>query len=293
MLRLAASAEQHSVHVLAQPIIDVALRDRVDLCAVSSAEEIATQGVEVLLVDGSRVRVGKPSFIEDAVGTLRRADLAPGETAVYVSVDDTLAGVIVLSDPVRPQAAETVARMRAAGVDQVLMVTGDVASTAESIARDIGVTRVHAETTPQMKVDIVRSLEPGPTLMVGDGINDAPVLAVADAGIAMAGRGATAASESASAVVTSDDIARVADVMEVSRRTVSIALQAIWLGIVISVGLMLVAAFGYLPAVAGALLQEVVDLVAIACALRALTIHRGITRRSTAEQAGLQHRAVA
>src|SRR5690606_12605415 len=149
-----------------------------------------------------------------------------------------------------------------------------VAPTAESIASEVGISTVHAETTPQGKVEIVRALSPRPVLMVGDGINDAPVLAAADVGIAIAGRGATAASESASAVVTSDDIAGVADVMEVSRRTVSIALQSIWMGIVISVGLMLVAAFGHLPAVAGALLQEVVDLVAIASALRALTVHR-------------------
>ncbi|MBS4754239.1 heavy metal translocating P-type ATPase [Nocardioides sp. zg-ZUI104] len=291
VLRLAASAEQHSVHVFAQPIVDVALRDGIDLCPVTSAEEVATHGVEVLLGDGSRVRVGKPSFIEDAVGALHRADLAPGETAVYVSTDDTFAGVIVLSDPVRPQAAETVARMRAAGVEQVVMVTGDVASTARSIAGELGVTEVHAETTPQMKVDIVGSLAPRPTLMVGDGINDAPVLAAADAGIAMAGRGATAASESASAVVTSDDISRVADAMEVSRRTVAVALQAIWLGIAISIVLMLVAAFGYLPAVVGALLQEVVDLVAIVWALRALAIHRGITARTVAEPAGEHRRA--
>lgn len=283
-LRLAASAEQQSVHVFAQPIVDVALRQGGDLWSVTSAEEVATQGVEAVIGDGSRVRVGKPAFIEDAVGTLERTPLAPGQTAVYVSIDDALAGVIVLSDPVRPHAADTVARMRDAGVDQVVMITGDVAPTAESIAHEVGITRVHAETTPQTKVEIVRALEPRPTLMVGDGINDAPVLAVADAGIAMAGRGATAASESASAVVTSDDVARVADAMEVSRGTISIALQAIWLGIAVSIGLMLVAAFGYLPAVVGALLQEVVDLLAIACALRALTLHRAVGHRDVGER---------
>ena len=275
-LRLAAAAEHHSVHVFAQPIIDVAGRDGLELPEIVSAEEVATHGVEATLGDGSRVRVGKPAFIEEATGPLQRTALGPGETAVYVSVDDALAGTIVLSDPVRPHAADTVVRLREAGVSQIVMVTGDVAPTAESIAREVGISTVHAETTPQAKVDIVRSLEPRPVLMVGDGINDAPVLAVADVGIAMAGRGATAASESASAVVTSDDLARVADVMQVSRRTVSIALQSIWMGIIISVALMLVAAFGYLPAVAGALLQEVVDLVAILSALRALTIHREI-----------------
>jgi cation transport ATPase len=277
-LRLAAAAEQYSVHVFAQPIFDTARRDGLGLPQVQAAQEMATHGVEATLTDGSRVRVGKPAFIEVVTGPLQRADLGPGETAVYVSVDDELAGVIVLSDPVRPDAADTVARMRAAGVQQIVMVTGDVTSTAESIAREVNLRTVHAETTPQSKVDVLGALQPRPALMVGDGINDAPVLAAADVGIAMAGRGATAASESASAVLTSDDLSRIADVMEVSRRTVSIALQSIWLGIIISVGLMLVAAFGYLPAVAGALLQEVVDLVAILSALRALAAHRTIPR---------------
>ena len=275
-LRLAAAAEQYSSHVFAQPIIDAVQKAGQELSRVVAAEEIATNGVQATLDDGTRVRVGKPAFVEEVVGTLVRAELAAGETAVYVAVDDELAGVVVLSDPVRPNAAETLARMRTAGVAEFALITGDVTSTAESVADEVGITTVHAETTPQGKVDIVRSMRPRPVLMVGDGINDAPVLAVADVGVAMAGRGATAASDSASAVVTSDDIARVADVMEVSRRTVSIALQSIWLGIIISIGLMLVAAFGYLPAVAGALLQEVVDLVAIISALRALALHRRV-----------------
>ncbi len=287
-LALAAAAEQYSVHVFAQPMIELARRDGLDLPRILTAEEVATNGVEATLADGTQVRVGKPGFVEGVTGPLQRTVLEAGETAVYVSVGDALAGVIVLSDPVRPHAAATVARMRAAGVKKVVMVTGDVASTAASIAREVGLTAVHAETTPQTKVDIVAALHPRPVLMVGDGLNDAPVLAAADVGIAMAGRGVTAASESASAVLTSDDLTRVADVMEVSRRTVAIAVQSIWMGIVISVGLMLVAAFGYLPAVVGALLQEVVDLVAILSALRALAAHRAIQRSGGSQGSGEQ-----
>lgn len=276
VLALAGAAEQHSVHAFAQPIAEFVAKQGVTLPEVLAAEEIATQGIAATLGDGSRVRVGKPTFIAETVGEFERQILAPGQTAVYVSIDKTLAGVIVLSDPVRPGAAETISRLRAAGIESVAMVTGDTQPTAESIAHAIGVSTVFAETTPQEKVDIVRGLEPKPVLMVGDGINDAPVLAAADVGIAMAGRGATAASESASAVITSDDITRVADATAVSRRTVAIALQSIWTGIAASVGLMLVAAVGLLPAVAGALLQEAVDLVAILASLRALTIYRTI-----------------
>lgn len=278
-LQLAATAEQYSIHVFAGPVVEAAAAQGLELHAVRGAEEVATNGVLATLHDGAQVRVGKPAFVAEVVGDLLRVDLQAGETAVYVAVDDHLAGVIVLSDPVREQAARTVERLRSFGVGEFALVTGDVASTAASVASEVGIGTVHAEITPQRKVEIVTALAPRPVLMVGDGINDAPVLAAADVGIALAGRGASAASESASAVVTSDDIGRVADVVEVSRRTVRIALQTIWMGIAVSVVLMLVAAVGLLPAVAGALLQEVVDLAAIVSALRAIQLHRPFRQR--------------
>ncbi len=277
-LEHAAGAEQFSVHVFADPIVEAAHMRGLEPAHVNGAQEIATNGVRATLADGSEVRVGKATFIEEATGHLDRVELAAGESAVYVSVGESLAGVIVLSDPLRPHTAQTVSRLREAGLTDIAMVTGDVESTAQSIAREAGITTVHAEATPQAKVDIVRAIQHRPVLMVGDGINDAPVLAAADVGIAMAGRGATVASETAAAVITSNDISRVADVVDLSKRTITIALQSIWIGIIISIGLMLVAAFGYLPAVAGALLQEVVDIVAIGSALRALAIYRKFTR---------------
>lgn len=283
-LQLAAAAEQYSVHVFADPIVASARTQQLELPEVVTADEVATNGLLASLADGTSVRVGKPSFIEEVTGPIDRPVLSAGETAVYVSVGDELAGVIILSDPIREQSADTVSRLRRAGVAEIAMVTGDITSTAESVAHAVDIQTVHAETTPQTKVRIVQAMRPRPVLMVGDGINDAPVLAAADVGVAMAGRGATVASESAAAVITSNDIARVADVAYVSRRTVQIALQSIWMGIIISVGLMLVAAFGYLPAVVGALLQEIVDLVAILSALRALRAHRGARRESPARR---------
>ena len=151
-----------------------------------------------------------------------------------------------------------------------LMLTGDVATTARPIAQKLGIAEVHSECLPEDKVPIVRDARPRPVIMVGDGVNDAPVLAVADVGIAMGGKGSTAASESADVVILLDEVSRVAWAVAIGQRTVRIALQSIWMGIAISVGLMLVAAAGALPAVAGALLQEVVDLVAILGALRAV-----------------------
>lgn len=275
-LQFAAAAEQYSVHVFAEPIVQAARQQQLEMPVVTNAEEVATNGVQATFADDSVVRVGKPTFVEEVTGPVTRPALEAGETAVYVSVGDELAGIIILSDPIRVNAAATISRLRQAGLAEIAMVTGDVEPTARSVAHAVGIQLVHAETTPQSKVEIVQAMQPRPVLMVGDGINDAPVLAAADVGIAMAGRGATVASESAAAVITSNDIARVADVAEVSRRTVNIALQSIWLGIIISVGLMIVAACGYLAAVVGALLQEIVDLVAIVSALRALRAHKKV-----------------
>src|SRR5690606_30428505 len=171
------------------------------------------------------------------------------------------------------------------GVVHTYMLTGDARSTAEHLAGQAGITEVHAELLPQDKVDIVRGLPHRPVAMVGDGVNDAPVLAVADVGIAMGARGATAASDSADVVILVDDISKTADAVAIGQRTTRIALESIWIGIVISVGLMLIAAVGLLPAIAGAALQEVVDLVAIAAALRAL----GRGKRARAAVGGPRH----
>jgi P-type E1-E2 ATPase len=150
------------------------------------------------------------------------------------------------------------------------MVTGDVEETADYIAKQVGLSEVYANCLPGDKVEIIGGLTPHAVLMVGDGVNDAPVLAVADVGIALGARGSTAASESADVVILLDDLERAAQAVEIGQRTIRIALESIWLGIVISVGLMVLAAFGFLPAVIGAILQEVVDLVAILGALRAV-----------------------
>ena len=274
VLRLAASAEVYSSHVLATAVISAATERELDLVAIAQAEEVATNGVAATLGPDApwrgTVRVGKPGWVREYAPELEHAALEPGELAIYVTLDDAVVGTLVMRDQVRPESAETVAALASLGIERRLMVTGDVAATAKPIAAGLGIDEVHTECRPRDKVEIVAEVQPRPLIMVGDGLNDAPVLAAADIGFAMGARGATAASESADVVNRFDSLTGVAHAVRIGQDTVRIALQSIWLGIIISVGLMLVAAFGFLPALAGAWLQEVVDLVAILGALRAL-----------------------
>ena len=285
LLGVVASAEQYSSHVLAAALRQAATDRGIPLREASRAGEVATHGVEAT-IEGKEVVVGKPAFVAERATGVHRRPFASGEAAVYVAVDGRFAGTVVLRDELREEAPETVERLRRSGIRHIILITGDVEQTARPIAEQLGIDDVHAECLPQDKVDLVRTASPRPVIMVGDGVNDAPVLAVADVGIALGARGSTAASESADVVILVDDVSKVADAVEIGQRTVHIALQSIWLGIAISVGLMLVAAFGWLPAIIGAALQEVVDLITILNALRALLPGRTdaarlrVTRRS-------------
>ena len=197
-----------------------------------------------------------------------------GEAHILVALDGHLAGVIVMADELRPDAREIVPHLRSEGVRHVAMVSGDRRSVAERIGQELGVDRVYSEQSPEQKLEIVRLLHSDPAfrpvVMVGDGVNDAPALAVADLGIAMGAAGATVSSETADAVVTVDRVDRVADAIRIGRRSLRIARQSVLVGMGLSLAAMVVAAFGYLPPVAGALLQEVIDLAVILNALRAL-----------------------
>ncbi len=276
LLGYVASAERYSSHVLARSLQDAAMTRGIVLREAVGAREVATNGVEAT-IDSHAVVVGKPAFVAERVTGLERHTAASGEATVYVGVDGAFAGVIVLRDEVREESAVTLAELARLGVRETMLITGDVEETARPIADALGITRVHAECLPEDKVRLIRSASPRPVVMVGDGVNDAPVLAAADVGIALGARGSTAASESADVVILVDDLSRVADAVAIGKRTVAIALQSILVGIAISVALMIVAAFGVIPAVVGAGLQEVVDLVTILGALRALSPGRGVS----------------
>jgi heavy metal translocating P-type ATPase len=273
LLTAVAEAEEYSSHVLAASFLRAADARGLVRRGAESAREVATNGVEAV-VAGRRIVVGKFAFVAEHAPDAVRTPIAPGELAVYAAIDGRYAGAILASDVVRPEAPDMLARLDALGIRHTLMLTGDARETAEHVAAALGIREVQAECLPADKVAAIQHLDERPVVMVGDGVNDAPVLAAAEVGVAMGAKGATAASESADVVVLVDDISRVADAITIGRRTVRVALQSIWIGIGVSVALMLVASFGLIPATVGALLQELVDLVTILAALRAVGSRR-------------------
>jgi heavy metal translocating P-type ATPase len=275
MLRLAASLDQVSGHVLAGAVVRSALARNCRLSLPAHTEEIPGQGIRGT-VDGRQVTVGTATFAavppaQPWAKRARRLARLDGATTVFVTVDGVCAGALVLDDPVRPDAGRTIRALRRGGIARIVMVTGDRAEVADMIGAIIGVDEVLAERSPAGKLDAVRTeRRNSPATMVGDGINDAPALALADVGVAMGARGASAASEAADAVLTVDRLDRLGDVAAVARRTRRIALQSVLAGMGLSLAAMGAAAAGLLPAVWGAILQEAIDVAVILNALRAL-----------------------
>lgn len=265
VLALAGALEAHSPHLLAASIVEAAERAGA-LPVARDIREVAGMGLQGS-VDGRTVVVGKAEFVPGAHDA-EHAGLEAGEMAVHVAVDGVYAGAIVLRDTLREDARQTIDRLRDLGVRHFIMLTGDARATAEVIGGQTGLTDIRASLLPKDKVEAVRGAEK-PVMMIGDGVNDAPVLAAADVGVAMGARGSSAASQSADIVLLVDDFGRVADVIAIARRTVRVATQSVWVGIGLSTALMVVAAFGFLPAILGALLQEAVDVLTILNGLRA------------------------
>ncbi|HKG03177.1 MAG TPA: heavy metal translocating P-type ATPase [Conexibacter sp.] len=279
ILRLAASAEQLSAHVLAEGIVHDAQARGLRLEQPGNAHEDPGDGIEAT-VGGRRIAVGGERWLHTrgfaaADGVATAVDGAdPGRALVHVGIDGAIVGALVMADRLRPDAAQLAQSLRDAGVRQVAMVTGDSDAVAQAIAREAGLDRVYAERTPEEKLEVVRAVrarpELRPVVMVGDGVNDAPALALADVGVAIAGESETVSSEAADAVITVDRIDRVATAVRIGRRTMRIARQSVIAGMALSLVAMGFAAAGLLPPVAGALLQEAIDVAVILNALRAL-----------------------
>ena len=269
VLALAASLEQSSNHVLAQAIVADAVRKGLKLAKAKHVQEIAGRGLKASL-KGQDVLVGRSSLLTEngiELPGLKGQHIA--QTAVYVAVDGKAAGVITLKDELRPESLQTLQRLQQLGIRHTLMVTGDNQAAADSVARELGIEEVYAETLPADKLHAVEKVKYRPVAFVGDGVNDAPVLTAADVGIALGARGSTAASESADMIIMLDDLSRVASAFEIAKRTFKIARQSILTGIFLSLALMLVFATGHFSPLSGAIAQEAVDVVVIFNALRA------------------------
>lgn len=273
ILRAAASVDQMSAHVLAEAIVDAARARGLPLSLPTEVVEEPGRGITATL-DGHRVHVGKlprDSVSPDWARAVVNRALLDGAAIAWVCVDGRPTGAVLLRDPLRRHAPRTVRRLREAGLTRLVMLTGDRAEPAREAAAVLGLDDVYAEQSPADKVAAVRAEKDcAVTVMVGDGVNDAPALAAASIGVAMGARGSTASSEAAGIVLTTDRLERLADAMDIARWSRRIAVQSAVVGMALSLAAMAVAALGYLPPAVGALVQEGIDVAVILNALRAL-----------------------
>lgn len=269
LLSYAASAERSSGHILARSLLNYAVKHDVNLLEVQQLSEATGNGVTAQIA-GQTIKVGKASFVAPNSQVAETT-----QTCVYISLNDQYIGTITFIDKLRLEAAQTMQTLRDHGVKHLMMLTGDQQAIAQTIAKEVGIDDVRAKLLPEEKIQALKAVPESehPVIMVGDGVNDAPSLTVADVGIAMGAHGATAASESADVVILKDDLLKVAKAVEIAQDTLRIARQAVLIGIFICVFLMLVASTGLIPAIVGAMFQEVIDTVSILWGLRARYSH--------------------
>jgi heavy metal translocating P-type ATPase len=274
LLRIAASLDQASKHVIAQTIVAEARSQGLTLAVPSEVVETPGEGATGL-VDGRRVMVGGLKFVAGKLGTADLATLGgarpAGALTAAVAVDGKLAGLLILSDELRAGTEAMLRDLRQLGIERIVLATGDRAEVAQAITAGLSIDLVRSDLTPDQKILVVLSeRKNGPVMMIGDGVNDAPALAAADIGVAMGAKGAAASAEAADVVLLVDHLDRILPAIRIARRSRFIALQSVIAGIGLSIVAMIAAALGYLVPVEGALLQEVIDVAVIFNALRAL-----------------------
>jgi heavy metal translocating P-type ATPase len=276
LLRLAASLDQMSSHVLASSLVRSARERGLALSLPSDVAERAGAGIGGS-VDGHVVRLGSYAWVAEGAnvavesGRFQRRVMRHEGSVIFAAVDGQIAGAFLFDDPIRPDAPRVLRLVKRRGIAETVMLTGDHAAIAEAVGGAIGVDHVMSELAPEEKVAAVRaSQRERVTVMVGDGINDAPALAAADIGVAMGARGATSSSEAADVVLVVDRLDRLLEAIEIARRARGIAIQSMVAGMALSFVAMGLATVGLLPPVLGALLQEGIDAAAILNALRAL-----------------------
>lgn len=268
VLQLAASIDQYSSHSVAQSLVNGAKDRRIELLPVINLHEKLGHSMNGN-VGGAHISVGQ--MTSQAPPWRRMHD----ELQVGVYRDEQLIGIIGMADPIRSESRQLLRNLAEAGVLEIAMLTGDKKLTAEKVAAEIGITNVHSELTPQRKLEITSQYmqkDHGVVVLVGDGINDAPALALADVGVAMGARGASAASQAADVVIVEDSIDRLAVAIGIAKNSMRKATEAVSIGMGLSVIAMFAGAFGFMNASQGALIQEGIDVIAILWALTALRV---------------------
>jgi heavy metal translocating P-type ATPase len=278
LLYKAASIEQLSSHSAAKAIVQRAEKQNEKLLFPSNFRETPGRGVEGD-IDHQHVLVGSQTFLEQKMGEdclrdkqeyLKEAR-SLGKLIICIALDNTVAGVILLSDHIRKGVPEMMKRLKALGIRKTMLLTGDSLQNTQVIAEQAEISRIWANVLPDQKVEAIKEImktHPN-TMMVGDGINDAPALATATVGVAMGAQGTAISAEAADIVLLVDDVTKVADAVYIGQRMLRIATQSILVGIGLSLLLMVIAALGHIQPAVGALLQEIIDAAVILNALRA------------------------
>lgn len=278
LLYKAGSVEQLSSHLIAQTIAAYAKHTLNKLEIPKNFQEISGRGVEGE-INQQHILIGSAGFIEERLGKEslqeKRKILdeyrSKGKLVACIAVDGKLSGIIVISDHIRPKIPEMVQKLRNLGVKEIVMLTGDSTLNSQFIANQAGIVNVKAELLPEQKVAAIKELTSTyqSTMMVGDGINDAPALATATVGVAMGAQGTAISAEAADIVLLVDDVSKAAEAVFIGQRMLRIATQSIVIGMGLSFVLMVIAAFGHISPPIGALLQEFIDAAVILNALRA------------------------
>ena len=273
LLHLAAHVEHFSTHPIGAALRDAFPDEATDGCKLSDVREVAGQGI-IARVEEREVAVGNTKLM-DAVGA-HWHDCHHTGTIIHVAINGTYAGHIVINDQIKADSAEAIAALHTLGVNRTVMLTGDRREVAENVAKTLGLSEYHAELMPADKVAQVEKLstlnspQSTPLAFVGDGINDAPVLARADIGIAMGGLGSDAAIEAADVVLMDDKPSKIATAIRIARRTLTIARQNVWLAIGIKLAVLVLAAFGVATMWMAVFADVGVTVLAVLNAMRAL-----------------------
>ena len=273
LLHLAAHVEHFSTHPIGAALRDAFPDEATDGCRITDIEEIAGQGI-CAMVEGQKVAVGNTKLM-DAVGA-KWHDCHHVGTIIHVAIDGVYAGHIVINDKIKEDSAEAIALLKELGVERTIMLTGDRKEVADHVAQQLKLDEYHAELLPADKVAYMEQLSTHnsqlSTLFVGDGINDAPVLARADVGVAMGGLGSDAAIEAADVVLMDDKPSKIALAIQIARRTRAIARQNVWFAIGVKIAVLILATFGLATLWMAVFADVGVTVLAVLNAMRALKI---------------------